>query len=470
MQSDYLRDKLAALKASEASCSAYIEQLDKCLAELKETAMETEQAVEKNRERRVASIKQRGIKSLPFYKFDNNDGATSLGLQIMQEIGYEYRKRDRNSKLEQGELASNVSTSSSEDSEDDPTPDQTDYRYGDQLPAEDSENFEDFDSFSEEGAIGKRLQKLNIGNTCPPKKLFKNSNMKMRSSVKSEDSVQLSHDSQRPSHKHEKVQLDLMEPHEHEDRLQNHNQRLNEIILENEMTVQNIRNFNLVEIAAKKNSVKHLQQVGLPIFGLQIYKQFRIWNRLPPSEITRATVSWTPEEDRRLVQLVELFSARRWKQISYYMDGKKPSHCYHRWFRVLCQKRVTSKWDDPKDDVLLGLGSLMFRRSSGKYRWVKVAELFNGRRTDIQCRERFVNILDPSLKAELCGESEKLVKGLYDQFGKQWAKIAKEVKGTTDNLIKRAIEKETRPLTDCQSERKDEQGRDLSAFKVKSHR
>ena len=103
------------------------------------------------------------------------------------------------------------------------------------------------------------------------------------------------------------------------------------------------------------------------------------------------------------------------------------------------------------EDVLLALGSLMFKRPSGKVRWVKVAELFEGRRTDVQCRERFVNILDPNLKPSMTNDKQIMAKGLFDKFGRQWAKIAKEVKGSTDNLVKRMVEKNVNIVIESES-------------------
>lgn len=428
----YLHEKLLALRSAENAAQAYLAAIESTLAKVKEVAAEAKRVADRDKERRVQIVTQRGIQGLPFYRFDSSEGQSSLGLEVMKEIGGDRRKRNRAGRVSQAELVSLVNTSSSDESSDEYT---SKLKKEEDLPPPEEEDFEDFDSRSEDGRLGKRLQQ----NTKPQSADYPISKQFNGRSSNSECSMDWSEKKAEWSGATKAGAFD--QDQSHAEKLQNHTQRLNTIIMENEMTPQNIQNFNLVEIAAKKNSAKHLQESG-PLFGLQIYRQLRVWNGMKPSELlSNQSVTWTPEEDSRLIQLVELFSERRWKQISIYMDAKKPSQCYHRWFRVLSPKRMTTKWDDPMDDVLLGLGTLMFKRPSGKVRWVRVAELFEGRRTDVQCRERFANILDPNLKTNLATENHELAKGLYNKFGRQWAKIAKEVKGSTDNLIKRIVER-----------------------------
>ena len=64
-----------------------------------------------------------------------------------------------------------------------------------------------------------------------------------------------------------------------------------------------------------------------------------------------------------------------------------------------------------------------------KIRWVEVSKVFEGSRTDVQVRERFMNILNPTLQAKKFSEIEKKEVGrLFQLYGAQWSKIAKQVK------------------------------------------
>ena len=78
----------------------------------------------------------------------------------------------------------------------------------------------------------------------------------------------------------------------------------------------------------------------------------------------------------------------------------------------------------------------------GSIRWIKISKLFNETRTDVQCRERYVNILNPQLKKLSTVNTEeeylRLVE-LYVRYGPKWAKISKEMGDRTDNLCKRTI-------------------------------
>ena len=59
--------------------------------------------------------------------------------------------------------------------------------------------------------------------------------------------------------------------------------------------------------------------------------------------------------------------------------------------------------------------------------WIGVASLFRNR-TDVQCRERWCNILDPKLNGRewTKEEDELLVKAVMDH-GKKWAKVSRMV-------------------------------------------
>ncbi len=82
------------------------------------------------------------------------------------------------------------------------------------------------------------------------------------------------------------------------------------------------------------------------------------------------------------------------------------------------------------EDLVLGIS---LTKIYGEKKWSKAANHLPGR-TDIQCRERWCNILDPNLKeAEWTEDEDCKLLNLYDKFGKKWSLIANEFGNRTDN-------------------------------------
>ena len=71
---------------------------------------------------------------------------------------------------------------------------------------------------------------------------------------------------------------------------------LKSIILEYGITPENVRQFDLAEIAAKKNSTRQLLKMQVPVFGLDLYMQMKRWYNLPPnpeSSVFTSPPEWT---------------------------------------------------------------------------------------------------------------------------------------------------------------------------------
>jgi Myb-like DNA-binding domain len=87
-------------------------------------------------------------------------------------------------------------------------------------------------------------------------------------------------------------------------------------------------------------------------------------------------------------------------------------------------------WTTEEDAILIAK-----RRELGR-KWAKIASFLPGRQGK-QCRERFVNHLDPDLKkGEWTDNEESILIAMHEQHGNRWAAIAKQLPGRSDNDVK----------------------------------
>ena len=138
---------------------------------------------------------------------------------------------------------------------------------------------------------------------------------------------------------------------------------------------------------------------------------------------------WNQEEDKILRKAILYYGPKNWQQISYCLDGRNNSQCFHRWMKGINPKIKRDKWTF-EEDLTLGIS---LNKIYQKKKWSKIANHLLGR-TDIQCRERWCNILDPSLEdVEWTNEEDLKLLNLYRKYGNKWSLIAKHYGNRTDN-------------------------------------
>ncbi|XP_059645652.1 uncharacterized protein LOC132287150 isoform X2 [Cornus florida] len=142
---------------------------------------------------------------------------------------------------------------------------------------------------------------------------------------------------------------------------------------------------------------------------------------------------WTEAEDDKLRAAVETFGVSNWQLVASTLEGRTGTQCSNRWKQSLnpARQRV-GKWT-PDEDKRLKVAVMLF----GPKTWKKIAQYVPGR-TQVQCRERWVNSLDPSLNLDKWTEEEdSRLEAAIAEHGYCWSKVAACVPPRTDSQCRR---------------------------------
>ncbi|BGP42123.1 hypothetical protein JCM10449v2_006125 [Rhodotorula kratochvilovae] len=102
-----------------------------------------------------------------------------------------------------------------------------------------------------------------------------------------------------------------------------------------------------------------------------------------------------------------------------------------RWKVLSKPKPIKGSWTADEDAKLRELVEEL-----GSEKWVVISSQM-GSRTGKQCRERWHNHLDPSIKkSDWTPEEDALIRELHARIGPRWAEMAKHLPGRPDNSIK----------------------------------
>ncbi|XP_054706744.1 myb-related protein B-like [Uloborus diversus] len=140
---------------------------------------------------------------------------------------------------------------------------------------------------------------------------------------------------------------------------------------------------------------------------------------------------WLKEEDERLKHLVETYGESQWENIARLFPDRSDVQCQQRWYKVVNPELVKGPWTKEEDEKVVELV-----KRYGPKKWTLIAKHLKGR-IGKQCRERWHNHLNPSIKKTAWTlEEEKLIYHYHRLWGNQWSKIAKQLPGRTDNAVK----------------------------------
>jgi hypothetical protein len=141
---------------------------------------------------------------------------------------------------------------------------------------------------------------------------------------------------------------------------------------------------------------------------------------------------WTEEEDHRLMTIVSSKpQPPNWSEIVQFFPLKSEIQLLNRWTKVLDPALLKGSWTRHEDETII-----KFVTTNGTKSWAKLSELLPGR-IGKQCRERWVNALDPSVdRGPWRPEEDTLLLKLHEQFGNHWSKISEAMPNRSDNAIK----------------------------------
>lgn len=140
---------------------------------------------------------------------------------------------------------------------------------------------------------------------------------------------------------------------------------------------------------------------------------------------------WSPEEDELLRAYVEKFGEKKWKKISELMQTRSPLQCLHRWTKILRPGMIKGPWTFEEDQSLR-----QWVMTYGPNKWSLASRVIPGRNGK-QCRERWINHLNPEIKkGNWTEEEDEKIYQMYKVYGSAWSKIAKCFDGRSENSIK----------------------------------
>ena len=152
---------------------------------------------------------------------------------------------------------------------------------------------------------------------------------------------------------------------------------------------------------------------------------------------------WSKEEDRRLQEGIKLYKLPNWKLIARHVRTRNNKMCAQRWRHALRPElKVTrkGKWTKKEDKKLIEILSKETRKNERT--WDRASEAMGFTRNGLQCRERWNNFLDPSLRFEpWTAEEDACLLLLHAECGNKWQKFTTTLVGRSPQRIRRRLAK-----------------------------
>lgn len=144
------------------------------------------------------------------------------------------------------------------------------------------------------------------------------------------------------------------------------------------------------------------------------------------------TCKWTKSEDTKLFSLIMTHGVNNWETVAKEFDsGKSAAACLNRWHSINKPNVVKGPWNVEEDKKLID-----WIKTNGASNWTSCSEFITGR-SGKQCRERWLNALNPLLKkGSWEPEEDYIIFKLFKKLGSKWSIISNYISGRTENSIK----------------------------------
>lgn len=147
---------------------------------------------------------------------------------------------------------------------------------------------------------------------------------------------------------------------------------------------------------------------------------------------------WSTGEDKRLREAVAIYGTGNWAHIAKYVKTHGNRMCRQRWFysaKPELHNLNRGKWTTEEDNKLRQIVPRYKCRTMSV--WKLISEDMGYTRNHKQCRERWKNHLDPSLRHDPWTEEEDTrLKKLHDELGNKWRKISKMLPGRSSENVR----------------------------------
>ncbi|KIP09180.1 hypothetical protein PHLGIDRAFT_116589 [Phlebiopsis gigantea 11061_1 CR5-6] len=160
--------------------------------------------------------------------------------------------------------------------------------------------------------------------------------------------------------------------------------------------------------------------------------------------IPRKMHVWTQESDQRLIEMVKVYGTENWQLTRQISEDATATQCQNRYTRSLDPQLRRGPWAQEEDEQLRRAVEI-FGRS-----WVDVSA-FIPTRSNEQCRDRWQDVLNPSISKGKWSESEdQILRSACEELGEKWKEISQRVGGgRTDNMASLQSPPETKTKEEC---------------------